>query len=206
MPDGKKIVYTWVGADGKATLNISDPDAKNFKTLTPLIGASDYVIHVSPDGQKILFYHMQPTDPANNQITQVSIDGKTFKAVVKEGNNSGVLWSPDSRGFLFTRRDSFTQQQTLWYYNFGSGTMNSLGVAGSTEKAVWKKNGLRLVVASPGSGGDTIYIIDPINNTKTEANPGSGMDAQELFLSLNEDIVFFRNGQDGSLYYMFLNK
>lgn len=210
VPSGGKILFVWVGSDGKATLNISDPDTNNYKLLTDLY-EPDNEISISPDGQTVLFYRTQVSDQTKNTINSVSIDGKTFKTVVRDGYNKEVLWAPDSKKFLFTRQDPSTQKFNLWLSDLTSGEVKNLGVATSTKKAVWTKDSSSIVVGVPTSGlagqgitNDTVYKIEISSNTRTEFSPGTSVDVEEPFLNLNGDILFFRNAQDGSLYYLML--
>lgn len=210
MPTGDKIMYVWVDGNGNATLNISNPDTSNYQTLSDLYD-NDLAINISPDGTTVAFYRTQNTNLTENGIFTVTTDGKTWGTVTRDGYNKGTLWSPDSKKLLFTRKDPSTQRFNLWYANLATGQTQNLGVVTSETKAVWTRDSQSIVVAVPTSGvagegltSDTIYKIDVATATKTEFSPGTGIDAQELFLSLDEDIVFFRNAQDGLLYYLFV--
>ena len=208
MPTGDKIVYVWVDANGKATLNIGNPDTTGYQVLTTFY-ESDNIVKVSPDGRQILFYSAQSTDTSKNPITMVSIDGKVFQTVVADGYNSGVLWSPDSKKFLFGKRDPGTQKFNLWVADLTSGEIKSLGVASSVTKAVWTKDGQSVFVGVPNSGiagqgltQDSLYKISVSSGSQEQFDPGVTVDAQNLFLNSAENILFFKNAQDGSLYYI----
>lgn len=210
MPSGNKVMFVWVD-NGKATLNLANADTTAYQTLTDFY-EPDNVISIAPDGQKVLFYRTQTSDMTKNTINSVTVDGKTFATVVKDGYNTGVQWSPDSKKFLFTRYDSSTQKYNLWYSDISSGEIRNLGVATSQTKAVWAKDSQSIMVAVPTSGiagqgitQDTIYKIDVVSNSRQEFAPGITVDAQELFLNLDGTVLFFRNAQDNALYYMMLN-
>ena len=208
MPSGDKIMFVWVDANGKATLNISSPDTTNYQTLTEFY-EPDNVISVSPDGSNILFYRTQTTDNTKNTINMVSADGKNFTSIVKDVYNAGVLWSPDSRKFLFTKRDSGTQKFALWVADISSGEIRNLGVYASQTKAVWAKDSLSIFAGVPSSESagqsltqDTIQKITVSSGQAQEFAPGIAVDAQDLFLSMDESVLFFRNAQDNALYYI----
>ncbi len=210
-PGGDKILFVWVGNDGKATLNLSDPDTNNYQLLTDLY-EPDNDISVSPDGQTVMFYRKQISDQTKNTINSVSIDGKIFNTVIRDGYNKEVLWSPDSKRFLFTRLDPSTQKFNLWVSDRAGSEIRNLGVATSTTKAVWSKDSSSIVVGVPTSGvagqgvtTDTVYKISISGGDKVEVSPGTTVDIEEPFLSIDGIILFFRNGQDGSLYYLMLN-
>lgn len=208
MPSGDKIMFVWVGSDGKATLNIGNPDTSGYQLLSDLY-EPDNVISVSPDGQTVLFYRTQTSDLGKNTINSVTADGKIFNSVIREGYNKGILWSPDSKKFLFEKRDPSTGKFNLWFADISSGDVRNLGLATSETKAVWTKDSQSIVVAVPTSGTvgegittDTIYKVGLYDNSKTEFAPGVQLDARELFLSLDENTVFFKNAQDNALYYL----
>ncbi|MEK7162091.1 MAG: hypothetical protein AAB729_05385, partial [Patescibacteria group bacterium] len=78
MPTGDKIMYIWL-ENGKATLNISDPDSKNWKSLADMWETDD-IISVSPDGLQVLYYQTANSG-GNNAINLVSADGKIWKSM-----------------------------------------------------------------------------------------------------------------------------
>lgn len=206
LPSGEQIIYLWL-ENNKTTLNIANADNTNYQVLAD-IWENDDSIHISPDGRNLLFYRTQNSDSVN-MINLVSTDGKTFRSIVKDGYNIGVNWAPDSRRFLFGKRDPVTQTVQLWMGNIETGELKSLGLNTIPEKAVWSKDGSKIIVAAPASnsesGGfteDLVYSVTSLNGEKTSFEPGISVDIENLFLSINEDILFFRNVQDGGLYYM----
>ncbi len=208
MPTGDKIVFTYVDSAGKTTMNISNPDTTGYQELAQMYEA-DNVIKIAPDGKHILFYRTQGTDTTKNIINMVTIDGKTFTTVVKDGYNSGVLWSPDSTKFLYTKRDPGTQKFVLWVANVATGQTFSLGVATTTSKATWSKDGSTVYAGVPTTGTagqgltqDSIYKIDLASGNQTQLETGLAVDAQNLFLNSSENILFFKNGQDNALYFV----
>jgi hypothetical protein len=111
MPGGDKIMYVWT-SEGKSSFVIANPDATGFQKVSDLF-QPDNEFQISPDGKTILFYHTQ-TQGAVNKIYLTTPDGKLFKDAVAEGFNTGVLWGPDSRKFLFTRKDPASGSSQLW--------------------------------------------------------------------------------------------
>lgn len=208
MPSGDKIMFVWVDANGKATLNISNPDTTGYQMLTDLY-EPDNVISVSPDGANVLFYRTQTTDSTKNTINMVSADGKTFASIVKDGYNIGVLWSPDSKKFLFTKRDSGTQKFGLWMADIATGEVRNLGFYTSIAKVLWSKDGTMVYAAVPTTGiagqGLTQDAIQRITLSDDQAKDfplGIPVDAQDLFMNSDETVLFFRNAQDNALYYI----
>lgn len=211
LPSGNKVMFVWVDDNGRASLNTANPDTSDYQFLTDL-NDNDIEISVSPDGQTVAFYRTQTADMNQNGLFTVSSDGQVWRDITRDGYNRGALWSPDSRKLLFSKRDPSTQRYMLWYADLTTGEMRNLNVETSESKAAWTRDSQSIVVAVPSSGtvgsgitSDTIYKISVSSATRTEFSPGSGVDAQELFLSLDERTLFFRNAQDGALYYMPLN-
>ncbi len=211
LPAGDKMVYVWVDGSGKSTLKVANPDTSGFQNLTDMY-YPDNNIHVSPDGNHIIFYRNQSTDITKNPINMVTTDGKTFNTVVKDGYNIGALWSPDSKKILFSKRDSGTSAFTLWVADVTTGEIRSLGVQGSTEKAVWSKDSLSVFVAVPTTGvvgqgltQDKLYKITYGTGSQQQYETGVAVDARDMFLSIDQSILFFRNAQDNALYYISTN-
>ena len=206
MPSGDKIAYVWL-EDGKATLNISNPDTTNWQEISEM-WELDNIIRVSPDGQNVLYFRGSSQEETN-AINITNLDGTLWQGLVKTGFNFGALWSPDGQKFLFGKKDPVLNQFSLWVYDMITGESQDLGINTEVEKAVWDKTG-RVVYVAGSLGGsldsfasEKIYKIDLNTLAQTEYDPGSlNIDASDLFLNSAEDKVFFKNNTDGSLYYL----
>lgn len=213
MPTGNKIMYFWT-ENGKTTLNLSDPDTRNWQTLADM-WENDDVLSVSPDGSQLLFYEVA-NSKAINPINLVSVDGKLWKGVVKTGFNFGVLWSPDGQKFLFAKKDFNTQKYQLWVYNLASEENKNLGLFTTVDKAVWSKDSNVIFAAVPNSGNtenggltvDNFYRMDTSTLDKKQYSQSaeSSIDGRDLFLNSLDSKLFFRNAQDGGLYYLDLTQ
>lgn len=206
LPGGQQIAYIWLDG-GTSTFNISKPDNTNYQTLTDLY-ENNNEFAVSPDGKNVLYYQRENVS-ATNQIVLMSADGKNFKALVKDGYNFGVSWSPNSQGFVFGKRNPSTLIYDLYFGDIITGQTQSLGVATTIEKIVWDTDGYNLYAAVPQRGTidrglteDTIYKINTTTLQKKEFNPALPVDARNLFLTNTGDRLLFKNLQDGGLYYM----
>ncbi len=210
LPQGNKIIYIWLDANGKSTLNVANPDNTGYQVVAD-IWENDDEIKVSPDGQNILFFRRE-SDEAKNSINLTTTDGTLFRGVVTEGYNYGVLWAPDSRGFLFGHRNS-SNQYDIWVGDITQGAVEDLGVSSIVEKALWDRSGQFVYVAVPQKGNpqtglteDSLIRINLESGEKKEYQLGDGVDAREMFLSSNGDKLFFKNMQDQALYYLDLNQ
>jgi hypothetical protein len=212
MPTGDKVMYVWLD-NNKAALSLGNPDTSKHQTLGAMWEIDDQ-IHVSPNGSQVLYFETQNTS-ANNFINFVSSDGKTWKGLVKNGQNFGSLWSPDGQKFLFGKKDPSTQNYQLWVYNLNSGEIKNLGLFTTVDKAVWDKDSNVIYAAVPTSGiiGDNSLTVDSFYKMDTSTldkkqytSSGASIDGRDLFLNSMSDKLFFRNAQDGGLYYLDLTQ
>ncbi|MBI3232299.1 MAG: hypothetical protein HYZ51_04440 [Candidatus Doudnabacteria bacterium] len=223
LPDGDKIIFVWVDQDtegnDKATLNIAKPDTTEYQTIAQLY-ENDDLLYLSPDGLNLVFHRAKNTE-STNKIVLTTPDGKMWKDLVKEGYNFGILWSPDSQKFLFGKMARDGAGYQLWYYDWYSGEVKNLGLMTVPVKAVWGSDSRTVYAAAPKDGeaikdyadinnsytADSFYKIDTATMEKTEHKPdGLTIDGRDLFLNSSEDKLFFKNAQDGGLYYLDLTQ
>lgn len=211
MPSGTQLAYVWLSG-GKAALEIGDPALKAWQKIGDLY-QSDNMISVSPDGSQIAFYESAPGG-AQNGINSVSIDGKVWKSLVKNGYNMGVLWSPDGQKILFGKKDPVSLQYQLWYYNLVSGEIKNLGLFTTPDKAAWGSDSNTVYAAVPLSQpispnsltSDSFFRLNTSTLDKYQYPAGNSLiDGQNLFLSATGSDLFFKNAQDGGLYYLDLS-
>lgn len=199
MPTGDKILYVWLDKAGKATLNIANPDNTGYQVITDF-WESDDAISISPDGKTVLFFETKKPD-SPNPINMVTADGKVFKSLVKDGYNKDVVWSPDSKKFMFFRKNSGSNDYGLWVANISSGEIKSMDITSALDKVAWSADSQSVFAAVPtGQGQDIFYKVDLASGDKTKFDPGPSIDARDLFLSGPQDYLFFRNAADNQLY------
>lgn len=208
-----KMFYVWSSASGNDTVNISNGETSDYKTLGE-IWDKNSVVYVSPDSMNVV-YHIEPSlvSGIENPIVLTDVDGKTWRKIVASGFNSGVVWSPDGKKFIFGKRDPSSQKYQLWYYDLLGGEVKNLGMFTTTEKIVWAGNSQTIYLAVPKTGSaetglteDVFYKLEIATGQSTQYDPGSQqLDGRDLFLSKEGTKLFFRNAQDGGLYYLDLN-
>ena len=213
MPSGKQIAYVFIN-NGKAALETGDPSFKTWQKIGDLY-QNDNIINVSPDGSQLLFYESLPPTSSQNPINSVSIDGKVWKSLVKNGYNFGALWSPDGQKLLFGKKDPVSLQYQLWYYNLASGEVKNLGLFTTPDKSVWGSDSNTIYAAvplSPASGAgsltnDSFFKLNTSTLDKQQYSASaSPVDGEDLFLSSTGNDLFFKNAQDGGLYYLDLTQ
>ncbi len=212
MPNGNQIMYTWL-ENNKSTLNLSDGDTKNWKYLADM-WENDDALAISPDGTQLIYYETENTG-TSNPINSVTSDGKIWKTLVKTGQNIGALWSPDGQKFLFAKKDLTSLKYQLWVYNLTSEEVKNLGFFSTPEKAVWDKDSNVVYVSVPSLNTssnevltqDSFFRMDTTTLEKKEYTSSSmTLDGRNLFLNSTSDKLFFKNAQDGALYYLDLTK
>ncbi len=188
MPTGDKIIYVWL-QDGKASLNLSDPDSSNWKKIADMWETDDQ-ISISPDGTNIIYYETQNAS-STNPIYLTTPDGKMWKTLVLTGYNMGALWSPDGQKILFGKRDSVTGAYQLYYYNLLTGGTLPLNVATTPDKAVWGSDSATVYAAVAGVGPDSFVKINMATGNQTAyPDVGRQVSAQNLFLDQNNTKLF----------------
>ncbi len=218
LPSGNKIFYVWSNENGNDTVNISDPNTQNYKTVSE-IWDKNAVVYVSPDGMNVAYYKDPTTvSGAVNPLVLTDVEGKVWKKI-SGGFVKGVLWSPDGKKLLFSKQDPATQKFQLWMYDLYTEDVRNLGLDTTPEKAVWAPDNQTVYAAVPntqtaqnsGLTMDTFYKLNIQTLQATQYESGSmQIDGEDLFLNStqnnpNADKLFFRNAQDGALYYLDLN-
>ena len=201
--DKNQIFYIYQEKNGKYSLYSAKPNNTEYKKLAD-IWENDDDIRVSPDVRSILYWRTANTGTSNS-INLVSADGKVFKSIVKDGYNFGVLWAPDSKRFLFARREETSSAFQLWVTSIDGGEPRSLGLYSTVEKAMWDNTGQFIYVAgsefSNNSGADKLYRVGASQLEKTAFDPGLKIDATDLFIAKEQNMILFKNRIDGFLYY-----
>lgn len=214
LPGGEKILYIWQ-ENGKATLNEGNGDATGWKEIAEMWEQNNS-ISISPDGLNVLYFQTVNSS-AVNPINLTTPDGKLWRGLVKDGYNTGVLWSPDGQKFLFTKKDSVSLKHQLWNYDVLSGEVKNLGVYTTIEKVTWDKESSNVYVASPDETSpvpqegvlttDQVFRVNIQTLEKKEYSlENQKIDGRDLFLNIAGDKLFFKNAQDGFLYYLDLNQ
>lgn len=196
MPDGELLLYLWL-ENGKSTLNVSPADLSSWQTITDFWEPDDEIA-VAPNGSTILFWRRDHNE-ANNAIHLISPDGKLFRTVVKDGYNTGVLWSPDSQKFAFNKKTSSGME--LWVADVTTGEAKNMNVVAQLDSVVWALNSSALYV-STGTTTGSIIRVDPSTGAGQSMVLAGNVQPKDLFMSVDGSNLFFKNASDGGLYYV----
>jgi tricorn protease len=182
-PDGSRIVFL-SDRDGYENIYVLEPndpehpklvEAHQFKvTQLTTTKEPESGLSFSPDGKKIAFLR-------DGKLFTMNPDGKELKEVVKDVQVFDYDWSPDSRWFIFARRDgSFASE------------LYAVPATGATEKepirnltrystfnggVTWSQNGKQIAFLSERRGTGSLYVMDleapaaPLSGPKPAAQP-----------------------------------
>jgi len=218
---GDKIIYKFFDPKSKArTLNVSDPDGKNWRKLadvnyfglsiSPVPSSSDVSFWPSPDAYS-------PTS-----VNLVGFNGENKREILKDRFGADLLWSPDGKSaaasVTFERGGHKTD---LALMNSDGGQFQTLNFPTFAKKCAWSADSKFLFCALPGNipdsavlpndwllgkiqTADTFWKIEIASGKKERlVEPekiGGSYDALNLFLSRDEKALFFVNKADGKLY------
>lgn len=202
-----EIVYLWKDPEGQVTLNVAAADNSRYELLTD-IWEPDNDLSLSPDGRSVLFWRTQSQD-AINRINMVSADGKFFRTILKEGYNSGALWSPDNRTFLFVRLSDSAGVQELYLANIFTNDSGPLDIRSNLDKAFWASPNILYIAGSDINNptSDQLYRFDLTKDADPEIfDLGVDVDVSDLIVSPEQTYAVFKDRLSQSLYYYFLPK
>jgi len=218
---GDKIVYKYFDPKTKKrTLEVSDPDGKNWRKITdinfvglsisPVPGSSDISFWPSPDA-----FTSSPT-------SLINFNGENKRDILKDRFGADLLWSPDGKYAAVSLADQKGSHKTdLSLMNSDGGQFHSLNFFTFAKKCAWSADSKFIFCAMPGNipdsailpndwqtgavqTADTFWKIEVATGKKERlidpAKINGSFDALNPFLSQDEKTLFFTNKADGKLY------
>lgn len=219
--NNNKIFYKYYDPKTKkATLNISDPDGKNWNTIAPL-GHVHFDFSPVPRTGLASFWN-SPDAFYETSFQSVPIIGGEVKVLLSGKFGADYLWSPSGNQFLVSHSDQKGGAKTqLAIANDRGGEYKNLEIPTFVSKCSWSKDNKTVYYALPGgmpenailpndylngkfNSTDTFWKIDTSTGEKTrivDLGKISGrFDATHPFLNADESMLFFVNRIDGKLY------
>lgn len=219
--DSKKIFYKFFDPQTKErTLNISDPNGNNWEKISD-VSHREMKISDIPQSGNISIWN-QPNAFQETSLEIFSLISKEKTVIFKEKFGADYLWDPAGEKILVSHSDSKgggkVQLATL---NRNGGEYKNLGFPTLVSKCVWGKNGITAYCAMPSgipessilpndylekkfNTIDTFWRINTQNGEKERiiepAEIMEKLDAEKMFLNLEESFLFFVNRIDGKLY------
>jgi tricorn protease len=160
-PDSKKIIFA-SDRGGHEDLYLLEPDdpehpelvtAHRFKA-TQLTNSPDDKVGVSfsPDGKLVAFLRA-------GRLCTMKPDGSDLKEVVKEVHVFDYDWSPDSKYFVYARRDGSFASELYIVPVTGGESRNITRYATFNAGVTWSGNGKKIAFLSHRRGQVSMYCI-----------------------------------------------
>jgi len=222
---GDKIIYKYYdGKTKKWTLNIADSDASNWKELTGLEYQNMRIIQI-PHSSLISFWNAANSFEETN-FSIVSMMGGEKKTIFSKKFGADYLWSPNGERVLVSSvENKGGSRLNLAVMNSHGGEYSNLGTPTMASKCVWSGDNTTAYCAFPGNIPESAVMPNDYQEGKIQTkdtfwkiNTAAGgkkervveiedlnaiqisFDAKNLFLSSDEEALFFVNSYDGRLY------
>lgn len=217
-PDGQQIVYQFTNLSKNVNnISLANPDGTNWKNIFET-RLEDLIIHW-PAKDKIAL-----ASPANGLVRSalylINTDGSNFNKIIGDIYGLTIRWSPKGDKFIFSETDERGKNLKLNLADSQGQNQKILNITTLPEKCTWGEDNRTLFCAVPQeispyitwpddykkgviSTEDNFYKIDLITEEKIKLFSPSkekAFDAKDLFLSPQEDYLFFINQRDGLLY------
>lgn len=216
---GGKIYYQYTDPlTGNRSLNTANPDGSNWKKLVDL-GNDDFFLASVPQSSLVSFWKRPAANTLSSlETVSVTSENRTFFSGVFGGDYS---WSPQGDRLLISGSDHPDGEGFSLRVMQNGGEARSLSIPTIITKTVWSKNDRVVYYALPGglpvnallpddyfsqplSTKDTFWKVDVTTGKKSrlidlKASTRS-FDSSDLFLSEEEDYLFFIDRTDKRLY------
>ena len=217
-PDSKNIAYQYTDPTaGQSNISVSSPDGSNWRNIFKT--RIDDLIVEWPSREKISI-RTKTSGLAQGLLYAIEEKSGNFYKILSDTFGLSVNWSPKADNLIFSYTDSSGKNPQLALADEKGEKTKNLNLKGIADKCVWSKDNFTIFCALPQSFSDldvwpddyykglivlndAIYKIDLETDQKTKiaGSPDqAGFDAQDLFLSPQEDYLFFVNQKDGRLY------
>lgn len=219
-PEQDKIIYKYTDTELRTgSISISDPDGTNHREL--LSYAIKAELTPVPKKNRVAFYP-KPSAYQSSSIDSISLDGGKPAHFIGDYYGLNILYSPEGNkaviSYTIYRAGTKTELALIEEGKYG---IKELEMSTIIEKCVWSKDNTYLFCAVPAplrdeivmpddwyakrvSTRDTFLKIDTSTGEKSKLAGAEEFpvpyDAINLFLSGEEDKLFFTNRRDGKLY------
>jgi hypothetical protein len=218
-PGGEKIAYQYQNDFiGENTLSVSNPDGSNYKIIL-----KTRIKNLKLDWPKgdELFFQEKPSGIVTSSIYSLNTKTETFNKVSSDTYGLSVKWSPDGSKMLYSKTAVGGKNPGLYVVNRNMAEPKTVGVATLVEKCTWSQDIRYVYCAVPKNiteaevlpddfykgtfaSNDDFYKINLETGEKTKLLEDSQLietyDANDVFLSPNENYFFFVNKVNGLLY------
>ncbi len=218
-PDSNKIAYQYQNDyTDDNNISISNPDGSKYSIL--MNTRIKNLIVEWPQGSDV-FLREKPTGLAPSSLYSLSTITKSFNKLISDVYGFSIKWSLKGDKILYSKTDQRGENITIFTANKNGTNEKSAEVSTLAEKCTWSQDIRYIFCAIPTNiaeakilpddfykgtfiANDEFWKINTETGEKTnllEDEQIDGVyDATDLFLSSQEDYLFFINKGDGLLY------
>lgn len=218
-PAGNKIAYQYQNDfTNENNISISNPDGSGFVQL--LKTRMKNLNLEWPKGIDIFLWE-KPSGLVQSSLYSLSSTTKSFNKIIPDIYGFSPKWSPSGEKLFFSKTDSKGKNISIFLADKNGSNQKSTGATTLTEKCAWSQDPRIIYCAIPKNieeavilpddfykgtflSDDDFWKINTETNEKTKIIEDSEMietyDANELFLSPQENYLFFVNKTNGLLY------
>jgi len=217
--DGKKIIYQYYNQPtGENTISIANPDGSNYSIILKT-RLKDLLV-AWPKGTEI-YLSERPSGLTPSSLYSFNPTNKAFTEIISNVYGFSVKWSLDGNKILYSKTNSGGKGTTLFVAKRNGTDAKSIGLSTFVEKCAWSQDLRYIYCAIPKNineaeilpddfykgtflSDDDFFKINIDTDEKTKLLDNSQMkeiyDANDVFLSPQEDYLFFINKVNGLLY------
>jgi len=223
---GEKIIYKYFNEEnGERSLNIADPNGRNWEQLVPLSDKFKKIDFAHVPQTLFVSFWNYPNYLEETSLNRISLLEGNKEEVLKGRFGANYSWSPNGRKILISSVDNEGNNLRLEVGDIDNAEYKDLGMPTLVDKCVWSDDGENIFCAMPSNipndsrmpndyqdnklfTKDTFWKISIASGKKeriVELEELRGeYDAYNLLLSPKEDILFFINKYDDKLYRIIL--
>jgi len=216
--DSNKIVYQFQNdATGANDISVANPDGSKFSVIL-----STRMKNLIVEWPSInIFLREKPSGLAQSTLYSLSPSSRSLNKLISNVYGFSIKWSQKGDKLLYSETDSKGDNIRVSTADNNGGNKKAVGISTLAEKCVWSQDIRYIFCAIPKNikeakvlpddfykgvfvGDDQFYKINVETGEKTNILEGEilsmSYDASELFLSPQENYLFFVNKGNGLLY------
>jgi hypothetical protein len=216
--DGNKITYQYQNeTTGANDISTANPDGSKYSVILNT-RMKDLIVEWPTTN---IYLREKPSGLAQSSLYSLNPSSRAFSKVMSNIYGFSLKWSLTGNKILYSKTNSVGENISLYIANNNSSNERALDIQTLTEKCVWSQDVRYIFCAIPKNikeakvlpddfykgifvGNDEFYKINTETGEKInilgDENLSMNYDANNLFLSPQEDYLFFVNKIDGRLY------
>ncbi|MFZ2187272.1 MAG: hypothetical protein WAV46_01410 [Candidatus Moraniibacteriota bacterium] len=217
---GDKIFYQYTDpTQGDRTINVANPNGTGWQKLANL--SQETFIAPIPQSAGVSFWS-RPTALEQTSFESIGSSGDNRRTLLSEKFGADYLWSPNAERVLVSASTEKGGKGILLnIMNANGGEFQSLAIPTLVSKVVWSQDSKTIYYALPGAlpenavlpndyfdkplyTKDTFWKMDTLTGKKSRLaglkEVTQNFDSSDLFLSPDEDTLFFTDRATHRLY------